>query len=121
MAWPRMAKSLQNLSFLTTLPPFAVNTGRTVPTLLCRLAAVGVTVLPLPATFDGVEKSKVCRLREVVFEGLRMADVMGLLDAKEGSYAYCLIRCIVVELWRGTISIAYEVEESKKLTWPEVE
>lgn len=98
MAWPRTAKSLQNLSFLTTLPPLAVNTGRTVPTLLCRLAAVGVTVLPLPATFDGVEKSRVCRLRELVLEGLRTAEVMGLLGAEEGSYAYCLIRCIVVEL-----------------------
>lgn len=44
-------------------------------------------------------KSSVCRLSELVFEGLRTAeDVMGVLDAEEGSYAYCLIRCMVVEL-----------------------
>lgn len=87
------------MSFLITLPPLAANTGRTLPTLFCRLAAVGVALPPLPVAFDGVVKSSVCRLSELVFEGLRTAeDVLGVLDAEEGSYAYCLIRCMVVEL-----------------------
>lgn len=44
-------------------------------------------------------------MSELVFEGLRTAeDVMGVLDAEEGSYAYCLIRCMVVELARGTVT-----------------